>query len=95
MRLRIFSVFDVKAKAYLPPFFMSEQGQARRSFSDAVADRQHQFARHPEDYTLLCIGDFDDATAKITSFAAPELVCTALECVKPNEQPQLFDKGQA
>jgi len=81
MRLRVFSVYDHKAKAYLPPFFMGEQGQAIRSFKDAVNSDGHQFCRHPEDYTLFEIGDFNDSTGELTPHKA-ELLCNALMLVK-------------
>lgn len=66
MKHIVFSVFDQKAKAFLPPFFMPTHGMATRVFSDCVNKDDHQFASHPEDYTLFEIGEFDDSNAKIT-----------------------------
>lgn len=66
MILKIFSIQDIKAKAFLPPFFLPEQGQATRTFGDCVNDPKHQFGRHPHDYTLFGIGTFDDETGTIT-----------------------------
>jgi len=65
MNLRIFVVFDSKARAYLPPFFMPEAGQAVRVFADCCNDDGHQFGKHPEDYTLFEIGTFDDHEGKL------------------------------
>lgn len=80
MRHRAFSVFDVKAQAYLPPFFMPEQGQAHRVFSDMVNKEGHAFCDHPEDYTLFYLGDFDDSRGVIDG-CDPELVVAGLSCV--------------
>ncbi len=80
MKLRVFSVFDVKAKAYLPPFFMPEQGQATRVFSDCVNKPDHQFGAHPSDYSLFEIGDFDDNSGQLVP-CNPVLVCQGLSCV--------------
>ena len=80
MKHRIFSVFDVKAKAYLPPFFMPEQGQAIRIFTDCVNKPEHQFGAHPADYALFEIGDFDDNHGSLVP-CAPSLVCQGLELV--------------
>lgn len=62
MILDIFSVYDSKAKAFLPPFFMVNSMVARRSFGEAANDANHQFCKHPEDYTLFKIGTWDDST---------------------------------
>lgn len=78
MKHRIFAVYDVKAYAYLPPFFMPEKGMAARVFSDCVESESHQFGKHPEDYTLFFIGSFDDETAEIVSIT-PETVLTGLQ----------------
>lgn len=59
MKLKIFSVKDKMAEAFLPPFFLPEIGQATRSFYDCVNDKNHEFGKHPEDYDLYIIGEFD------------------------------------
>ncbi len=65
MNHRIFVVFDSKASAYLPPFFMPEAGQAVRVFSDMCNSPDHAFGKHPEDYTLFEIGTFDDRSCTL------------------------------
>ncbi len=77
---RIFSVFDVKAKAYLPPFVMPERGMAMRVFSDCVNSDDHQFGKHPGDYTLFELGGFDDGAGEIAAVPAVK-VCNGLEVV--------------
>ncbi len=70
MNHRIFVVFDSKASAYLPPFFMPEAGQAVRVFSDMCNDSGHAFGKHPEDYTLFEIGTFDDRAGTLLMLKA-------------------------
>lgn len=65
MIFRVFSIFDSKAVAFLPPFFLPESGQAVRAFSDSCKDKAHAFGQHPEDYTLFQIGEFDDGTGEL------------------------------
>lgn len=79
MKIEVYSVYDKAAKAFLQPFFSNARGLALRSFMDAVADEKHQFARHAEDYTLFCIGQFHDETGELLP-CMPEKVITALEC---------------
>jgi hypothetical protein len=60
MLLQMFTVYDSKAEAFLPPFFMNAKGSAIRSFADTCNDPQHAFYKHPDDYTLFHLGQFDD-----------------------------------
>ena len=85
MKLIMFTVFDVKAEAYLPPFFLPNESMAMRIFSDMAGDTDHQFGKHPEDYTLFKLGEFDDNSSKINMYkTAPELVSTALQAKSLN-----------
>lgn len=63
MKHSLFAIFDSKAKAFLPPFMLPNSEMAVRAFSDCVNDPAHQFARHPADYTLFKVGEFDDGDA--------------------------------
>ncbi len=67
MKLNIYMVHDQKANAYLPPFFLPEDGMAHRTFGDCCNDVEHQFGKHPEDYTLFKLGEFDDLVGQIKS----------------------------
>lgn len=60
MNLNVYSVYDLKAKAFLSPFFLPQDAMAVRALIDAVEDPNHQFAKHPEDYQLFRLGQFDD-----------------------------------
>lgn len=79
---KIFTVFDQKAQAYLPPFFLHQEGMATRSFSDAVNDKEHQFGAHPEDYTLFSIGTYDDERGMLEPHLAPQVIGNGLEFVQ-------------
>lgn len=62
---KIFTIYDAKAKAYLPPFFMHQTGMASRAFINGAADPQSKFHMNPEDFSLHDIGTYDDETALI------------------------------
>lgn len=59
-RLGVFSILDMKAQVYSNPWFAITDGTARRSFADLVNDPQSSVSKHPEDYCLYRIGNFDD-----------------------------------
>lgn len=65
MILKMFAVFDSKAESYMAPFYFHSLGQAVRAFSDTASDPKSALARHPGDYTLFCIADYDDVTGII------------------------------
>ncbi|WNK14673.1 MAG: nonstructural protein [Microvirus sp.] len=76
MTLKIFAIYDTKACAYGIPFFMSTEGQARRAFQDLANDNTSNISKHPEDYSLHYLGDFDDTHAEITP-TRPQLMLHA------------------
>lgn len=84
----IFSIYDVKAEAYLPPFFMNTKGQATRAIADCVNDINHQFHAHPEDYTIFHLGAFEDTTGVIELNNAPQSMANCIELlIQISENP--------
>jgi len=61
---QLFCVYDEKAEAYLPPFFVPTKGIATRAFSDCINSDSHQFGKHPQDYSLFWLGEWTDHDAK-------------------------------
>jgi len=64
MRYKIFSVRDRAIDAFGQPFFGSSTGGAIRGFSDEVnrAADNNQLHKHPDDFDLYLLGEFDDST---------------------------------
>jgi len=94
MKLHIFTVYDSKAQAYLPPFFLPNTAIATRTFTNAANDKGHAFGANPADYTLFHVGHFDDDTAKIVSKATPHPIGLAQDFVLPSDQLEMFDRLQ-
>lgn len=82
MVLNVYSVYDLKAKAFLSPFFLPQDAMAVRALIDAVSDSTHQFAKHPEDYQLFKLGSFDDALGVLTPGKQHELLVLVSSLVK-------------
>lgn len=82
MKIKLFSVFDQKALAFMPPFFAVRTEQAMRSFTECANDAQHAFSRSPQDYTLYELGVFDDETALITNLPQPLCLGRAVQLKK-------------
>lgn len=85
MKLKIYTVYDAKVEAFLTPFFCRTDPEACRLFADAARSVDHSFAKHPEDFALFRIGEFDDAGASIEVGLAPVPLGTALEWLSGNK----------
>ncbi|QXP07926.1 MAG: nonstructural protein [Arizlama microvirus] len=85
MKLKLFTCYDSKLEAYMQPFFMTTRGQALRAFTDTVNDPSSIFAKHPEDYTLFEIGEYDDQTGDISMNQAKVSLGIAIEFLKNNK----------
>ncbi|WMC01487.1 nonstructural protein [Microvirus D_HF4_320] len=78
----IYAVKDLAVQAFGTPFFVRAKGEALRSFQDeANADRTTSaIAKHPEDYELYFLGNFDENTGTLHS-ENPELVARAKDLI--------------
>lgn len=85
MKLKIFTVYDSKVEAFLRPFFMQSKGEAIRAFEDTCQDQKSQLNKHPEDFTLFEIGEYDDSNAGIITHQAKIALGTALEHIKKSD----------
>lgn len=78
----MFTVYDAKAEAFLPPFILPKTTMAQRTFSDCANSDTHQFGANPEDYTLFKLGNWDDESGKLDELETPRSLGLALEYVK-------------
>lgn len=65
MIYQIYAVRDDKSDLFMEPFTMPAHGAAVRAMMDLVANPEHIFGRHAEDYTLWAIGEFNASTGHI------------------------------
>lgn len=92
MQTRVFSVYDTAAKVYSHPFYVPRNEMAVRAFTDAVNSANHEFAKHPADYTLFLLGEFDDADGSYKpNQPGPQAIITGLAALKRPETPAQTD----
>ena len=84
----VFSIYDAKAAAFLPPFILPKAEMAKRTFMDCVASEDHQFGKHPEDYTLFELGHWNDENATYTLQRVPDPILSGLDCVSVLTSPE-------
>jgi len=83
MKVKVFAIHDSKVNVYMaPPFFSPTSGSALRHFIDLAQDEKTSIAKHPEDYTLFEIGEYDDQNGQLTSLPTPQSRGVAIEYVE-------------
>ncbi|QCQ84858.1 nonstructural protein [Blackfly microvirus SF02] len=83
MLLRAYTLHDVKALTYSPPFYQSNDALAIRMLDDLVNDMNTSVGRHPADYKLYCVGTYDDGTGALKPLEIPEHITDAINLVMP------------
>lgn len=71
MQHKVFSVYDSKVEAYLPPVFNTSRGAMLRAVEEAVNNKDHQFSKYAADYTLFELGTFEDTTCTFQFHLSP------------------------
>jgi len=92
MILGVYSVFDIKANAFMPPFYMHNNAIAIRAFTDSVKGKEHAFALNPEDYTLFKLGTWDDNQGEFVNES--EALITAEQTLKRPQQVDFINNVQ-
>ncbi|AXL15295.1 nonstructural protein [Microviridae sp.] len=79
MILKIFAVYDSKVEGFANPFYAVTRGQAVRMFQDSLDDERSPFSKHPEDYSLFFLGQFNDANGVLDNATAIEKIISAID----------------
>lgn len=83
---RMYSVFDRKSLIWSPPISQPTDASAVRSLAEAVSDNNHPIGKHPSDYVLFFIGEFDDAKGLLSSVNPLVHVCDAIALVRVEQE---------
>ena len=67
MKLHAVAIRDIKANVFAQPYFVSSIGGAVRAFGDECqrAEKDNLMYKHPGDFELYKIGEYDDATGEL------------------------------
>jgi hypothetical protein len=78
-KLKVFTIRDDKLEQYNQPFFVPTIGAAERDFTDHANNNDSPLFKHPEDYTLFLLGEYDQETGKIEQEPTPKPLMKAIE----------------
>ncbi|AXL14743.1 nonstructural protein [Microviridae sp.] len=81
--MKLFSIYDSKAQAFLTPFFSKNDATAIRDFAHAANQESHSFHRNAGDYTLVALGEWDEQEGIVDLYEAHENLGTALQHIVP------------
>lgn len=85
MDLKIFSIYDAKAKVFMSPMVLMNVETAIRGFKYEVNKGQSDVARQPEDFTLFEIGRYSDGTGEIVG-SDPSVVINGIQLKEEEEE---------
>lgn len=91
--LKMFSVHDSKAEAFITPFYAPATGVAIRSFETAANTADHEFQKYAADYTLFELGSFDQETGIHLLLKAPLNLGNALTYQSAAREADLHSVG--
>lgn len=83
MKKVVCSVFDVKSAIYSNPFYSPNVAVADRDFKYACQDSTTALSRHPDDYVLYCLAEFDDESGLFTSHTPPVFIASGSDSKIP------------
>lgn len=79
MKHNVFAVFDSKVEAFGMPLFMHNKAEAIRAFIDQVNDQKSLMSKHPEDFTLFHIGEYESSSGLMVPLTTPLSLGLAIE----------------
>lgn len=80
--VKVYSIYDTKAKSYGNIFTCLTDGLASRVFANiALCSGNPDYTRYPEDFALYCVGSFMDGSGDLVP-ARPQLVCTLMSVLQ-------------
>lgn len=75
MMKKVYSIRDNKMETFGTLVFIDNDAVAVRMFGDLVLnDKDSLIGKHPADFGLYMLGDFDDSTGRMSNLDAPVLL---------------------
>lgn len=65
MKLNLYAIFDQESGVFDGPFKARTDGEVKRMFIDICGDAEHPIGKHPEHYTLVKVGVWNDGTGTV------------------------------
>lgn len=76
---KVFAIFDSKVELFDKPNLCKSRGEAMRMFKDLVNESGNVINKHPEDFTLFELGEYDSEKGKLIAHPTPVSCGVAIE----------------
>ena len=80
--LTVCSVKDQKVGVYFQPFFARTKAEAMRTFQDLATEPEHMFAKHPEDFVLFLLSEWNEDNGYFDNMPTPIALCRGSDFIK-------------
>lgn len=84
MKLKMYSIQDIKSDSFAPPFTANNEEVAKRTVQQALQG-ESLLSSYPEDYRLFEVGTFNNTTGEIEIEKQPKWVANLTEFSQPKE----------
>ena len=89
----LYSIRDLVARTFLPPYPSQSDDVAKRQFSNLCRNPESTIAQNPQDFDLYCLGDFDPDTGQIDSLPTPVVVAHAVDYIQSASNEQIAQQS--
>lgn len=72
--IKIVAIRDRHAAVFSQPMYFATEGAAIRAFQDALNDTQSQMHKHPDDYDMYLLGEWNDTDGKFKNAELPTII---------------------
>ena len=84
--MKVYSIYDVKAEAFMSTFYMKKDQLARREFEAVVNEKGSKINTNPEDYSLWYLSDYDESTGIYSREEGPKNLMLAINALKKEDK---------
>lgn len=91
---KVYAVWDAQISSFDQPIFLRSKGEAIRGFADAANDPKTYVGKHPQDYTLFEIAEYDRDKGSFQNHPTPISLGLAIEFVKKEKPENNIDKAR-
>lgn len=81
-RQPIYAIYDIKAESFIQILPFDNDALATRAFEIVVNTEGSDYNVHPEDYTLLVLGEWNRELGELTNYQANRPIASALSLWK-------------
>jgi len=81
-KINVYAIYDSKSKFYRFKYECRTHGEALRAFITGANDIKTEIGRHPADFTLFHVAQYEDESATFQNICPPENLGLALHFVE-------------